>query len=262
MRTLGIDLSAQPKNTAAWLLTWRNGRAVTERVITNGLTDAALLALMDEADRVAIDAPFGWPEAFVVALAEWHAHSRWPGPERERLRFRETDLTVRRAGQNALSVSSDKISVTAMRCAHLLYEHARRSGQINRLDGFIVEAYPAAALRAWELDCSGYKGKKPAEVARRKRIVADLVRQAQWLDIPNHARELCEASDHQLDALVCALVARAVSCGLTILPKREQLGLARSEGWIHVPQAGSLPRIASPERALAPNSPAPTPESL
>lgn len=67
MRTLGIDLAAQPKETAAWVLTWRDGRPETDRIVTDSLTDAALLELMDDADRVAIDATFGWPDGFVDA---------------------------------------------------------------------------------------------------------------------------------------------------------------------------------------------------
>ncbi len=89
----------------------------------------------------------------------------WPGTERESLRLRETDRLVRRGGQNPLSVSSDKIAVTAMRCAGLLFEHSRRGKsppqEVNRLDGLIVEAYPAAAFRAWGVSCAGYKGKTP-----------------------------------------------------------------------------------------------------
>jgi predicted nuclease with RNAse H fold len=96
MRTLGIDLSAQPKETAAWFLTWRDGRAETDRIVTESLTDAFLLELIADADRIAIDAPFGWPDGFVDAVAAWREGAAWPGPEREALRFRETDRVVRR----------------------------------------------------------------------------------------------------------------------------------------------------------------------
>jgi hypothetical protein len=43
------------------------------------------------------------------------------------------------------------------------------------------------------------------------------------------------ASDHVLDAFVCALVARAVLDGATTPPSSDDWAVARREGWIHVP---------------------------
>jgi hypothetical protein len=46
-----------------------------------------------------------------------------------------------------------------------------------------------------------------------------------------------EREDDYLDALLCALVGRAVELGLTHPPDAEQLRLALVEGWIHVPSS-------------------------
>jgi hypothetical protein len=47
-------------------------------------------------------------------------------------------------------------------------------------------------------------------------------------------------SDDCLDALVCALVARAVDRRKTIPPPHELAEEATVEGWIHLPDTGSL----------------------
>jgi hypothetical protein len=42
-------------------------------------------------------------------------------------------------------------------------------------------------------------------------------------------------NDHELDALVCAVVARMARTGRTHEISEEHLETARREGWIHVP---------------------------
>ena len=68
MRSLGIDLAAEPPDTAAceiiWLADGARGRVYTDR-----LDDDRLLALIESADKVGIDCPFGWPQSFVDAVA-------------------------------------------------------------------------------------------------------------------------------------------------------------------------------------------------
>ena len=54
-------------------------------------------------------------------------------------------------------------------------------------------------------------------------------------------RERLIDCDDCLDALVCALVARAAQLGRTIGPQDERL--ARLEGWIHLPEPDSLSRL-------------------
>ena len=55
------------------------------------------------------------------------------------------------------------------------------------------------------------------------------------------------ASDHALDALVCALVARAAALGLVeSVPERDREA-ARLEGWMALPMPDALRRVAAAE---------------
>lgn len=78
----------------------------------------------------------------------------------------------------------------------------------------------------------GYKGSKAAE--QRGELVAALGRRL-GAGFGKKARQACEESDHALDALISALVARAVALGQTLPPGRGQSRAAKIEGWIHVP---------------------------
>jgi len=148
MRTLGIDLASQPENTALCVVSWADdGRGVEVEPPRAGWDDEALLAEMARADAVGIDAPFGWPAAFVSAVAV--AGEGWPaGVAVDALRFRETDRFVRSwTGEvlgrrlSPLSVSADRIAYCAWRCRSLLARHRGTSR--------VYEVYPAAALAVW-----------------------------------------------------------------------------------------------------------------
>lgn len=120
MITLGIDLAAGERSTAACLMEWSGSSGTTSHVET-GLSDQRLVELADSTDKVGIDVPLGWPQAFVRALAAHHAGEPWPDVSRARLRYRETDRYIRETvGVVPLSVSTDRIGVTAMRAAELL----------------------------------------------------------------------------------------------------------------------------------------------
>jgi len=237
MRTLGVDLSAEPSRTAVCSIDWSSGEVTLHE---RGLSDAALVELILSSDRVGIDAPLGWPDAFIDALdAHQPAGGVWPGRDlepveyRRVLRFRLTDAMVTRAGSKPLSVSSDRIGVTAMRCARLqallaVGEPVDRSGTTGRL----AEVYPAAALRAWDLPSAGYKRKDGraalADLAQRLVGMCSVV-------VSHGVRAQVAADDDDFDALICALVARAVAIGHTTRPRADELEQAQREGWIHVP---------------------------
>jgi predicted nuclease with RNAse H fold len=113
--TFGVDLAAQPKVTAACAVAWLEGQARIER-LECPLDDEAILRMIADyaPTKVAIDAPFGWPDAFVAAVVAWHADDRWPVADTPELRLRLTDrVVIREAQQQPLSVSSDRIAVTA-----------------------------------------------------------------------------------------------------------------------------------------------------
>jgi predicted nuclease with RNAse H fold len=61
--TVGIDLAAQDKDTAACQIEWSGGEASVS-VPELGLSDDALVDRVTSGDRVGIDAPFGWPDEF------------------------------------------------------------------------------------------------------------------------------------------------------------------------------------------------------
>ena len=210
-----------------------------------GATDADLHELFGRADKIGIDAPFGWPAPFTRAVAAYSAETVWPSAEVPRLRFRRTDEFAReRLGRWPLSVSTDLIAVPAMRAARLLAEAAATGESIDRSGGGrFVEVYPAAALHVWGFPSRGYKGTKGAAV--RARLVRDLAeRTADWLTLSERDWAGCTASDDLLDALVAALVARAPVVGRCEPTPPGDQELAREEGWIALPQTGSLDQLA------------------
>jgi predicted nuclease with RNAse H fold len=277
IHALGIDLAAQPEKTAVCRVYWHgDGAPASIETPTVGWTDHRLLELMTDADAIAIDAPFGWPQFMNLHLGEYARSGVWPlRPDGEdakdwilRLRYRETDRAVRRlllkrsppAKLWPLSVSSNLIAVCAWRCAALLHQHAQilsntfdRTGHGNG----VYEAYPAAALAAWGMPFKGYK---PGSAGSTKSTTAETVRgdiadglQAKsggWLRIDAHdgLREQLVNSDNaddKLDALISALVARAAHARKTVQPEAgsEEERLAPEEGWIHVPEFGSLAEL-------------------
>jgi predicted nuclease with RNAse H fold len=238
MRTLGIDLAAGEARTAACFIDWGDDVGVT-RTPHLGLSDDRLLEEIAVADKVAIDAPFGWPEGFVQAVSSYADGGPWPAVDRSTLRYRETDRAIAGDGRPPLSVSSDLIAVTAMRCALLLTRLAEHGVAVDRAgSGLVVEVYPAAALRVWGFKPGRYKETSGRQA--RVALVAELVERCRpWLEFTDDCVAMCEASDHALDAVVCALVARAKALGATRDIPEDLLTAARREGWIHIPAANS-----------------------
>lgn len=242
--TIGVDLSAQPKETAVCVIEWSE-KAARVTHLSVGADNQTVVDLVEahEPTKVAIDAPFGWPAPFLAALTDFTKSAEWPaGRERRPLLLRTTDLAVKNeTGTDPLSVSSDRIAICAMRCAELLVELAG-DGELDRTGaGLVAEVYPAAALRQWGFDPRGYKGSKPEKVEKRRQLVAGVTAAtAPWLDLNAEQHELVAASDHLFDALVAAIVGRAVERGRTLPIADEHRALAAREGWIHLPERGTL----------------------
>lgn len=237
-RTLGIDLSSNPLKTAACLVSWGKEGGQIEQLVTGSekltpLENEDLLALIGDADLSGIDAPFGWPAPFVEAVRSWDEFGGWPATgSLASLRYRTTDLLIRKP-RLPLSVSSDLIGVTAMRCASILAslgDAVDRSG----MSGPAIEVYPAAALFRWGLRAERYKG--GINIDARRELIEDL---CQGLDgvcaVAASDRAAFEASDDALDAFVAALAVRARMLELTRVPGEADLAIAQVEGWIHVP---------------------------
>ncbi len=209
--------------------------------------------------KVGIDAPFGWPEPFMDAIAAYRGGPGWPvGLDNDiaPLRLRETDRAVYLHSEKwPLSVSSDKIAGPAMRCAMLLTDIASHRGReaVERDgSGLCCEVYPDPALRHWTAGVpvslrtrESYKGKDAAD----KRVaLLSIIRDKLPLKDPDGLLARVGLEDDYLDALLCALVARAAELGETIPPETDdQRKRAPVEGWIHLP-AGPLSGLAA-ERA-------------
>jgi predicted RNase H-like nuclease len=260
MRSLGIDLAAEPPNTAACEITWTANKA-HGRLYTDRLDDHQLVTLIETADKVGIDCPFGWPQPFVDAVAAHANAAAWPGrgqlgsSHRRSLRYRLTDEIVHQhIGIWPLSVSTDRIGVTAMRCAALLDALAAAGHPVDRAGGGqVVEVYPAAALKHWGLPHQGYKKAEGAIV--RGQALDQLLAMLPTLILDRDAMNRCRHSDDAFDALICALVARAAGLGRTTRPcPGDQTERAHVEGWIHLPTSDipglQLPDLDAQRRAV------------
>jgi uncharacterized protein DUF429 len=241
--TLGIDLAAQPEDTAACAIEWRDDRARLLEV-TCGQDDEALAGRIGTADKVGIDVPFGWPDAFVDAVANFHTGGGWPEQSTVMLRYRETDrLVAALTGHWPLSVSTDRIGVPTFRAARLLSRLVAQRQPVDRAGaGLFVEVYPAAALRRWGFPASGYKRVKGAQ---KLATLLDEIRARThtWLDLGD-AGKLCSTNADALDALLASLVARAAALGLCAGPPAHLADIAAREGWIALPAEDALGRLA------------------
>lgn len=239
MRTVGVDLAAEPVNTAIAVIEWQRAGARVAAV-TIPADDDAVLHHVDGADKVGIDCPLGWPDHFVeflcahrdkaVVLPDVLSSTEW----RRTLAYRRTDEHVRSSLQiTPLSVATDRIGVTAMRAARLQVLLSGHGYLIDRAGTeLIVEVYPAAGLKHWNLPHSRYKGQ--AGRASLNTVVDQLQDTAPWLEL-GEAEQVCRHRDHALDAVVAALLARAAALGLTTPPPAEDHAAARTEGWIALP---------------------------
>jgi len=239
--TVGVDLAAEARRTAVAVVEWDAGQAMVIRA-RSGADDDVILDAMANAAKVGIDCPLGWPDDFVAFISRHHRHAPVPVPPgypaagwKRRLTLRVTDEVVRNEmGLIPLSVSADLIGHVALRCACLLAEAGRRGVDIGRDgDGLIVEAYPAASLRAWGLTHQRYK--KPGRGQALDDLVGNLMRAAPWLHL-GAAESACRESHDAFDAVIAALTARAAARGLTRRPRTAaEAAAASTEGWIAFP---------------------------
>lgn len=245
MRTGGVNLAAEAKATALAVIEWATdvARLVELHV---GVADSTIVDTAAHVDKLGIDCALGWPDAFVAFVAA-HAAGH-PGDTpldggmewRRTLAYRATDRYTREVtGRWPLSVSTDRLGLTAMRCAGLLTCLRAAGLDVDRAGtGRIAEVYPGASLRIWGLDTTGYR----TDADARRRLLAQLSEAAPWLDLAGFA-EVMTASGDAFDAVVAALAARSAARGWYRPPASEILEPARREGWIALP-TGALSELA------------------
>lgn len=241
VQTVGVDLAAEPTKTAVAIVVWEYGLATVQELLL-GATDADIVDAVAVADRSGIDSPFGWPDSFVDFVGAHHRleHSRERALNSRSGRLplvrRLTDRVVHtRTGILPLSVSADRIAHVALRCAGLLAELESAGIDVDRVDGTVVEVYPAAALYSWNLPFRGYKSAKNLDA--RAVLVAAVEHAVPELRLGSF-RDLCVFSDDAFDAVIAGLVARASALGRTTRPDAAQRAVAGREGWIHLPLCG------------------------
>jgi predicted nuclease with RNAse H fold len=231
--TVGVDLAAEPVNTAVAAVRW--GSAAIVEGLRVGAGDDELVEAITAADKAGIDCPLGWPREFVAFMTDhqaFRAPTGYGADWRRALATRVTDREVRRRAKLVpLSVSTDRIGLAAMRCAGLLARLAEAGQPVDRTGtGVVVEVYPAASLKLWGLPHRGYKG--PANAAVRGGLVDALLAAAPWLDLGPYEAD-CRRTDHALDAVVAALAARASALGAATTAGGHDA--ASTEGWIALP---------------------------
>lgn len=236
MRTVGVDLAAEPVNTAIAVVDWLDKSAQVVAVEIPG-DDDAVVRHAREADKIGIDCPLGWPDKFVDFLVEHRKQQFQPTDAtsaewRRSLAYRRTDEHVRDTARVIpLSVATDRIGITAMRAARLQVTLARHGHPVDRAgSGLIAEVYPAAGLKHWGFDHRRYKGSTGRKALGL--LVKQLSAVAPWLQLGDH-EQACRSSDHAFDAVVSALLARAAALGRTI-PSNDH-AVAGREGWIAHP---------------------------
>lgn len=230
--TWGIDLSTNPRHSAAVKIAWDDGRPRVDEVVTRLTSDAIVDLVCESNGRVAVDVPFGWPDAFVEYVRSHQQSRQGPLPsaglatsERAKhLAHRHTDLRlIDDLEVRPLPAAFDRLGKTAVMWSGIERDLRERGIVIDRagVDGRVCETYPAAALSAWGL-------------GRTKQSVDEMERSFPFLMIGERERNALAASADARDALVCSLAARARDLEKTVMPKDEAWEAARREGWIHV----------------------------
>ena len=237
---VGIDFAAQPANT--WAAVGRSEGAhlvVTE--IVHPIKDEDVVFQIESGPAVvAIDIPFGWPEAFVSFVSQHHYKKSATEADTPAFSYRRTDQFVRaKTRKTPLSVSTDKIGIAARRMACLI-SRLRRCEIVpfssNGSRTKVIEVYPAATLAAFGLSEPGYSSrlaqKRDSSAAARRRLISELSNLG--LRTTDAVKASCENSGDALDAAICAFTAHLYLSGSTwAVPDDEVI---RREGWIFFPK--------------------------
>jgi predicted nuclease with RNAse H fold len=251
MFTVGVDLSAESKGTAVAQIEWLPNRA---RLINLhlGAADELIVELAKSSEKTGIDCALGWPVDFANFINDHVGGNHELTPDfgssdwRRKLSYRETDRVVRSTtGRWPLSVATDRLGVTALRCAGLV-ARLRAAGLGVAREGTqgIVEIYPAPSMKIWGFETAGYRDSPEI----RLRLVAYLRASCPWLDLGDHADLMVKSCD-AFDAVIACLAARSAAIGSSTMPDDTQLGLAKLEGWISLPKFQISKLVGEPDLA-------------
>ena len=236
MLTAGVDLAAEPKGTALAIIEW-NKTSATLVDLQLGVADEQIVEAAQVVDKLGIDCALGWPIEFVDFLNNHANPNSNVFPDggmdwRRRASFRESDRHVKEVtGKWPLSVSTDRLGLTAMRCAGLQGRLQQSGIEVDRSgSGQIVEIYPGATLRLWGFDTTGYRAQEEV----REELLRSIQNETPWLNLDSY-RDLMISSTDAFDAVIASLATRAAAIGKYAEPPRENLERAKIEGWIALP---------------------------
>ncbi|MER3389257.1 MAG: DUF429 domain-containing protein [Microcella sp.] len=238
-RTAGVDLAAESAHTGLAIIEWR---AASARVsdLQLGVGNDSIVNAAAHVELVGIDCAFGWPDDFVDVVAALRdrrpldADATGDIDWRRRLAYRDTDRAVKeRTGRWPLSVATDRLGLTALRCAVILEAVARAGLPVDRAGSppsRVVEVYPAAALRCWGLRQEGYKRSEE----RRAELLDAVLAALPWLELGEHRAAMLRSAD-AFDAVLSAVIAGFAHVGRIESPPPEAAERVSREGWIALP---------------------------
>ena len=237
MLIAGLDLAAEPKASALAVIDWNEQHAELVS-LELGVSDARVVSAASDFAKLGIDCALGWPVSFTEFLnsltGELSSEAFSADKDfRRNLAYRETDRNLHSlTGRWPLSVSTDRLGLTAIRAAGILSQLSSEGYGLDRSgSGLVVEVYPGATLRAWGFATAGYRDS--AEV--RFGLLGVLRERAPWFKLPDELLKMAGESCDSFDAIFAALAARAAHLGRYHKPSASQLKLAKSEGWMALP---------------------------
>ena len=237
MLLAGLDLAAEPKGTALAVIDWSQRRAELVSLEVE-VSDSRIVSAAADFEKLGIDCALGWPAAFVdfvSSASDSMSRDPFSGDKdfRRQLAYRETDRNLHRlTGRWPLSVSTDRLGLTAIRAAGILSQLSHAGFEVDRTGtGLVVEVYPGATLRTWGFVTAGYRDS--ADI--RRGLLLELTERAAWLTLPSELLKLATENCDSFDAIFASLAARAAQLGRYHAPSVQQMALAKTEGWLALP---------------------------
>ena len=234
MKTVGVDLASQPRNTALCVVDWSSRASISSLEV--GCDNDAILV------RSAHERAGGHRRAVRLAAA---VRRGGRGVGRHRALERAVGPGHAAASAVARDRPLDRGAPAQVAAVGVLGQHRRRARCAQprcwTRSGPSTEWTGPASRSTRVQRCSPGLCRPRATSAIRRCAPRSSMRSP--LDL---ADERLVASDHAFDALLCALVARAAALGLTHRPPATlDPAVVAREGSIHVPVEGSLARLSS-----------------